>query len=292
MDASVIIVSHDCRNVLRACLTSLYHHTRGVEWEVLVVDNASRDGTPEMVAAEFPPVRLLRRKDNPGFSAACNQGMREAQGEHLLLLNPDTELRENLLPPLIEYCRGHPEVGVIAPRLVNPDGNLQMSCRRYPTRLTALFNRTSLLTRLLPDNPFSARYLMSDWDHASIADVEWLSGACMLLTRRAFRVLGGFDERFSLSFEDVDLCRRAHGAGLRVVYYPFVTVMHHIGRGGAGGSLRVIVLRHRSMWRYHRKYLGGNPLLDAATLAGVVARCGAQVGVSSAQRLLAAARRL
>jgi GT2 family glycosyltransferase len=284
MDVSVVIPSFNDRDYLRRCLRSILEHTQGIEYEVIVVDNASGDGSPEMVAAEFPQVTLLRRADNAGFAVAVNQGIRAARGDLLLLLNSDAMFTSNALPPMHHYLQAHPEVGVLGPKLLDDDGSLQLSCRRFPGFATAFFNRYSLATRLFPKNPISTRYLMTNFDHNSIAEVDWVSGACMMLPRQALDRIGLLDERYFIYIEDVDLCQRAHRAGYEVVYFPEVAVLHHIGYSTSSLPSRSIIERHRSMWHYYKKYRGGNLLLDMATAAGIGLRCALLLALNFVKR--------
>lgn len=291
MDVSFVIVSYNGRDFLRRCLTSIYEHTTGIDFEVIAVDNASRDGTPEMVASEFPQARLARRATNAGFATAVNQGIATAAGDALFLLNPDTELTGNVLPPLLAYLREHGDIGILAPKLLDADGSLQLSCRAFPGFGTALFNRYSLLTRLFPRNPLSSSYLMTNFDHSAIADVDWASAACWLLPRSAYETIGPLDEEYFWSIEDVDYCQRAHRAGLRVVYYPEVTVRHDIGRSSATLPNRTIIARHRGMWRYYRRYLHPRaPVIgygvDALVALGIVLRASAQLATHNGRRVL------
>ena len=291
MDVSIVIVSYNGRELLRHSLRSIYTHTQEVDFEVIVVDNASQDETPEMVLAEFPQVTLVRRSSNDGFARGVNQGIGLASGEAFFILNPDTELTSNLLPPMLAYQREHPTIGILAPKLLDADGSIQLSCRAFPGLNTALFNRYSLLTRLLPGNRFSKRYLMTDFDHDAIADVDWASAACWLLPRFAHEKIGPLDEGYFWSIEDVDYCRRAHRAGLRVVYFPEVSVRHHIGVSAATLASRTIRERHRGMWRYYRAYMrpdntSARLVADAVVRTGILLRCGAQLAVHNARRVL------
>jgi hypothetical protein len=290
VEASIVIVSYNGRDFLRRCLASFYHHTKGVDFEVIVVDNASTDGTPEMVVEEFPRATLVRRTENAGFARGVNQGMAVARGEAFLLLNPDTELDADILPPMLAYLRRHADIGVLAPKLLDPDGSLQLSCRAFPGFATALFNRYSLLTRLFGGNRFSRRYLMTGFDHTRTADVDWASAACWLIPRVAFEKVGPLDEGYFWSIEDVDYCQRVHRAGLRVVYFPEVAVRHHIGESAATLPGRTIRERHRGMWRYYRSYLRpqsapARALLDAAVWLGIQARCAAQLMANGLRRM-------
>ncbi len=282
---SVVIVTYNSRRVVPACLASLAAHTSRSTCEIVVVDNASSDGTAEMIAREFPWVRLVRHR-NHGLSAGINAGVEASSGEYVAVLNPDIRFDGDVVSPLAAYLRDHQDAGVVAPKLLNDDGTLQMSCRAFPGYSTAFFNRYSILTRLFPRNRMSSRYLMSNFDHSSLQDVDWVSGAALMFSRRVFDELGGWDPAFFLFNEDVDFCRRAHDAGYRVVYYPGVAVYHSIGISEST-SARLIIERHKSIWRYYRKHLRGGLLRDAVTGAGIVTRCGALLAANGVRGMIA-----
>ncbi len=291
MDVSIVIVSYNGRDLLRRCLASIYQHTQGLEYEVVVVDNASRDGTPEMVEREFPQARLVRRSSNAGFAAAVNEGVGQARGDAFFVLNPDTELDGNVFAPMLAYLREQPDIAILAPKILDDDGSLQLSCRAFPRFSTAIFNRYSLLTRVLPKNRFSSRYLMTGFDHSRIAGVDWASAACWLIPRSAYHRIGPMDEAYFWSIEDVDYCQRAHRAGLRVVYFPEVALRHHIGGSARTLPNRTTIARHRGMWRYYREYLRPSvpavrQLVDVAVLAGIALRLGAQLATRSVDRAM------
>ncbi len=279
LDLSVVIVNYNALAYVRRCLASLGEGARGLAWEAVVVDNASREPGVEALASEFANVRVLRRARNDGFAAGANAGIRAAHADAVFLLNPDTRVMPDAASTLLCYLRAHPDVGIVAPKLVNPDGSLQLSCRRFPTLWAGLFNRYSLLTRLFPGNRFSTAYLMTDWDHACARDVDWVSGAAMMAPRAALECVGGFDEGYFFAMEDVDLCRRMHDAGLRVVYLPTAVVEHRIGGSSSTVPARALIARHRGMWRYYRRYLRRNPPLDALVAGGIAARCALQLGL-------------
>jgi GT2 family glycosyltransferase len=288
-DVSVIIVTYNGRDDVRRCLTSVHDHAGDLALEVIAVDNASSDGTPDMIAAEFPHVRLVRRGTNAGFAAGVNEGIRQARGRAFFILNPDARIQGNLLPVMLAYLDAHPDIGLLAPKLVDEDGTLQLSCRSFPDYGTALFNRYSLLTRLFPSNRRSSRYLMTAFDHRAIADVDWASGACWLLPRSTVDEVGPLDETYFWSIEDVDYCQRMHRAGLRVVYYPDATVVHRIGGSSSSAPLRAVVARHRGMWRYYTKYLRPRgvltrPVFDFAVAGGIGLRCAGQLIAAAFRR--------
>jgi len=285
LDLSIVIVSYNGREHLRRCLASLAAHPPAAESEVIVVDNDSRDGSAPMVASEFPHVRLLRMPRNLGFAAGANRGAREATGEAVVLLNPDSEVEADPFAPMLAYLREHADAGIVAPRLLNPDGSLQLSCRSFPAFSVALFNRYSLLTRLFPRNRYSRQYLLSDWHHDSISEVDWVSGACLTVRRSLFEEIGLLDEGYFMYIEDVDLCQRVHRAGYGVVYLPQTSVIHHIGRSSRTLPSRSIVARHRSMWHYYKKYLRRNVLVDIAVAGGIVTRCGYLLAANQLRRV-------
>jgi GT2 family glycosyltransferase len=282
---SVVIVTHNSSRDLPACLDSLREHTTGIEYEVIVADNASTDGTVDLVEQRYPWVRLIRRRENSGLSAAINDGARAAAGEFIAVLNPDVRLEGDVLAPLAAYLREYPDVGVVAPKLLNEDGSLQLSCRAFPGYSTVVFNRYSIVTKLFPRNPLSSRYLMSDSGHATTRGVDWVSGAALMLPRRVFDEVGGWDAGFFMFNEDVDLCRRVTNAGYGVVYKPDVSLFHKIGVS-TSTSPRLVIARHRSIWRYYRKHLRGGAVRDAATAAGIAARCALLLGANAVRRLV------
>src|SRR6267378_1231540 len=254
MELSAVIVNYQSRDALRVCLTTLAAAAPGVTLETVVVDNDSRDGTPVMLEREFPAARLIANSENVGYARAVNQGIRATRGPCVLVMNPDCELKPAAARRLVEFLDQHPRAAIAAPRILNPDGSLEYSARSFPDHLTFFFNSYSLLTRLFPDNRWSRRYLLSDWDHASVRDVDWVSGACMLARREAIDQVGGMDEAFFMFNEDVDWCRRMKNAGWSVTYVPDAVCVHHIGASRRRTRARVILARHRGMIHYFHKH--------------------------------------
>ena len=283
---SVIIVTYNSRSVVGRCLDAVARYASDARVEVIVVDNASPDDTADFVASQYPRVKLVRRRTNAGLSAAINEGVAVAAGAYVLQLNPDTYMDRDVIEPLASYLSEHTDVGIVAPKLLNDDGSLQLSCRTFPGYSTAIFNRYSIITKLMPGNRFSRDYLMADFDHASTRDVDWVSGAALMFPRAIWDQVGGWDTGYFMFNEDVDFCRRVHDAGHRVVYEPQVAVYHSIGASQSTSS-KLVIERHRSMWRYYRKHLRGNSVRDALTAAGITARCVVILTVNGAKRLTA-----
>ncbi len=251
---SVIIVSWNVRDLLRACLRSLAAQTPPFPLETIVVDSGSQDGTVEMVRAEFPAVRLVARPDNVGFALGNNLGLALAQGEFLLLLNPDTELRPHALEQMIAYLQAHPEVGLLGPELLYPDGSHQSSRRRFPTLLTALFESTWF-------QPYAPRRLLThyyalDLPHDTTHEVDWVVGACLCTRRAVVAQVGGLDEGYFMYSEELDWQRRIQTAGWRIVYHPAAQVVHHVGKSSEQATTARHIRFHRAKLRYFRRHHG------------------------------------
>ncbi len=272
IDVSIVIVTFNSKAHLAACFESLRQYTQAVSYEIIAVDNASLDGTADVIKRDYPWVRLLRRRTNGGLSAAVNDGVAASEGRYVLALNPDTRVEEDSVSALAAYLQEHADAGIVAPKLLNDDGTLQLSCRAFPGYATAFFNRYSLLTRLFPNNRYSRSYLMDDFNHDETRDVDWASGAALMFARTTFDEAGGWDAGFFMFSEDVDFCRRVHDLGRRVVYLPGARVYHSIGVSRRAPA-RIVVARHRSMWRYYQKHLRRNRAIDVVTATGIAARC-------------------
>lgn len=271
---SVVLINLNTHDFLQACLASMRRQLDEPQYEIILVDNGSIDGSVDMVRREFPQVRVFPQTENLGFTKANNVGLREAHGNYLLILNSDTEVVDDALEKMCDYMDAHTDVGALGAQLLNTDRTVQLSCRRFPSFKTALFHRYSLLTRLFPNNKYSAEYLMTDTGHNQTMEVDWVSGACLLTRRATTDEVGLLDEGFFIYAEDVDWCYRIKKAGWKVVYYPDAKVLHHIGRATRKIPYKMTYERHRSMWRFYRKhYSRGIMLLDVATWLGIAARC-------------------
>jgi N-acetylglucosaminyl-diphospho-decaprenol L-rhamnosyltransferase len=263
---SVVVVHYRSLAVLPRCLEALSQQTAGLETELVVVDNDSRDGLPDWLAREHPAARAIVNPANLGYAKAVNQGIAATRGDFVLVMNPDVYLAPGALATLLGHLRDHPETALVAPQLRNPDGTIEFSARSFPGAWTFLFNRYSLLTRLWPGNRWSRGYLLSDWDRREARAVDWVSGACMMVRRSAVQEAGGMDEGFFMFNEDVDWCRRLRQAGWQVVCEPRAQAVHDVGASRGRVAAKVIVERHRGMIRYFHKHYPTNPLI--AALAG------------------------
>jgi N-acetylglucosaminyl-diphospho-decaprenol L-rhamnosyltransferase len=274
MDLSVIIVQYKTRELLLECLAALVPDLASLQSEIVVVDNCPADGAPQALAAHFPAVRVIANAENVGYGRAANQGIRATRGEFVLVMNPDCDPEPGAARTLVDYLRAHPRVAIAGPTLLGPDGAIEHSARAFPDQYAFLFNRYSLLTRLFPNNRFSRRYLLSDWDHRSEREVDWLTGAFLMVRRAAIDQVGGFDEAFFMFNEDVDWCRRMKLAGWANVYVPQARVVHHVGASKKRVAPRVIVERHRGMIHYFHKHHPTNLVLRTFADALIMVRAG------------------
>jgi N-acetylglucosaminyl-diphospho-decaprenol L-rhamnosyltransferase len=274
MRLSAIIVNYHSLDPLLGSLPALEADAAGLEHEVVIVDNSPDDGTGAAIRSRHPAVRWIANDANVGFARAVNRGIEASTGEFILVLNPDCELYAGALAALITHMDSHPRCAIAGPLLEYPDGRLQYSARRYPGAASLLFNRYSLLTRLFPGNAWSRRYLMTDWDHRSGRDVDWLSGACLLVRRAAVDQVGALDPAFFMFNEDVDWCRRMNLAGWSVTFVPEARAMHRVGASRRRVDPKVILERHRGMIHYHRKHHPSGPVTESLVWAVVMARAG------------------
>ena len=250
---AIVIVNYRSYPELHGCLASLERGTAAVQ--TIVVDQQSDPAGAASIAERFPHVLLVRMDRNTGFAAGVNRGAREARAPYLLLLNPDTVVEPDLCEWLPDWMDAHRDVGVAAPRLQNEDGSIQASARRFPDYTTAIAGRSSWLTRALPGNALSRRNLPGlDAASGSVMDVDWVSGACMMIRRDVFDAVGGMDEGFFLYWEDADFCRRASRAGWRTVYCPTLGAIHTGGRSSRHASDASLLAFHRSAFRLFWKH--------------------------------------
>jgi N-acetylglucosaminyl-diphospho-decaprenol L-rhamnosyltransferase len=245
-DVSAIVVTHNAAAWIERCLESL----AGTGAEVIVVDNASADGTADLVRAKFPDARVVEQ-ENLGFGAGNNAGMRAAAGRYFMLLNPDAWLTDGALAQLVAFADEHPEAAVVGPRLLNPDGSLQRSVRGYPSPWR-IATEYFFLRKLGPRTHALNAFFGEQFDHESVREAEYVFGACMLVRREAVDAVGGFDEDFFLMSEEVDWCYRFRQAGWKVLFYPGAEVFHVIGASLNPRQFHAIVRGHLQFLRKHR----------------------------------------
>jgi hypothetical protein len=275
---SIITVNYASWPYTLRCIDSLYG-TGYEDFEVVIVDNDQERTPPEITH----PVRLIRSPENVGFARACNRGLLASSGEYIVLINPDTLVEKDFFESLEEFLDQDPGAGVAGPRIVDGEGNLQLSARKELSLVSGLLGRTSLLTRLFPKNPLVRRLFPATQKLSGPTVVDWVSGACMIIRRQTIEQIGPMDERFFMYFEDADLCRRAREAGWLVYYLPQVEVLHHTG-ASSRSKPRAVWNLHKSAFLYHRKHGSRGPLHLYSLLValGLFARALAKLVASAA----------
>jgi len=252
-DLSIIIVSWNVCELLQNCLRSVLAQNE-LRLQIIVVDSASTDGSPEMIAEQFPQVELVACQENVGFPGGNNLGLERANGRFILLLNPDTVVCNDALTKMVAYLEQNPRVGVVGPQLLNADGSVQSSRRRFPTLRTAFFESTWL-------QPYAPQAVLDDYFVLDVGDgetavVDWVMGACLMTRQEVVAQVGGLDEKYFMYSEELDYCRRVHEAGWQVVYYPQAQVTHLSGKSSEQAVTQRHINFNRAKLRYFRKYHG------------------------------------
>jgi GT2 family glycosyltransferase len=252
----IVIVNYRSYDELTRCLAALEPSRMDIG-HVAVIDHESDLTAASRISATFPHVQLVERSTNEGFATGVNLGARLTDAPFLLLLNPDCVADGQAIARMVQYAESRPDAAVIGPRILNADGSVQGSARRFPGITTAIAGRSSWLTRRFPKNPLSRRNLPALDGRTMPLDVDWVSGACMLVRRAAFEQVRGMDERFFLYWEDADLCRRLAEKRWRTVYFPDATIVHAGGRSSIHAYRESLAAFHRSAFFLFRKHAKG-----------------------------------
>jgi len=260
IDISIIIVSWNTKKYLEECLNSLRTISGNLSTEIIVVDNASADGTPEMVRTQFPDVKLIESGANLGFAKGNNLGIQKATGRYLCLINSDVNVPPDCLSTMHSYMEQQPTIGVTGPAMLRTDGKVHRSGMRFPTLWTVAL-RALYLDSIFDGVKFFGGFLMKDFRFDRITDIEVLDGWFWMVRREALIQVGTLDERFFMYAEDVDWCKRFHMARWRVVFYPTARALHYCGASSANAPSRFTVEMQRANLQYWKKYHGRVSLL-------------------------------
>lgn len=254
---SIIIVNWNVKHLLSACIKSIYQYYSTDNFEIIVIDNHSSDGSIKYISDRYSKIKLFENKKNLGFARANNQGICQSDSRYLLLLNSDTLWIDDSLHRMIEFMEKNPKVGAIGPRLLNSDRqSIQYWCaRRLPHPIDS-FLEFSKLNLLFPDSNLSRRHLISDWDHKSDRKVECLSGACMLIRRETIQEVGLLDEGYPLYFEDTDLCHRIGSRQWELYYYAKAQLVHFGQQSSMQNHGPATIKSVKGIYRYYHKFYG------------------------------------
>lgn len=251
----IIIVNYNSTKELLRCLKSLLDGSQDMPLRVQVHDNASKKDDVDRLKRAFPQILLIKNKRNLGFAKAVNNGLKQSSAPYILILNPDTIVQPGFISTAIGYMEDHPEVGILGPKIFDHDGSIQGSARAFPNLLTALFGRKSILSKIFPKNPITRENILTDRsDGMTPMEVDWVSGACMLVRREAVNQAGFLDEVFFMYWEDADWCRRIWQKGWKVIYFPSVSVTHFVGVSSETNIFRSVFEFHRSIFRLFDKH--------------------------------------
>ena len=257
----LIIVNYKSTDFLHTCLSSVYGNLNGTKVNVHVLDNGSNDHV-HLIKSSFPETILTINNHNLGFSKAVNKIIKKTSSPYIVILNPDTTVFDDFFESVIAFMEKNSDVGILGPKLIDPDHCIQGSARAFPTFSSAFFGRRSLMTRIFPNNRFTCANILSNKsDGKTPMEVDWVSGACMVVKRQALNDVGLLDERFFLYWEDVDWCKRMWDKGWKVTYYPPATIQHAVGGSSEHNLIRSIFEFHKSAYCYFVKYFKSPKLL-------------------------------
>lgn len=260
MELSIIVTNYRNPELLRICLDSIRKNVADLAYELIVTDSATQEDTEMMMREVYPEVKFFSFVDNVGFQALIKKGIEQSKGRYLLLLNGDIIVTPGSVEKMLAFIKDDAKIGMVGPKLLNFDGSLQYSCSRFYHPITIVYRRT-----FLGKLPFAKRhldwFLMKDYDHKSVKDVDWLMGSSLLVTRSAVKKVGFMDPGYFMYMEDVDWCRRFWENGFRVVFYPDAVMHHYHGRGSAKGGVIRSLLMNKYTWihifsaiRYFKKF--------------------------------------
>ena len=246
---SILVVNWNTETLLRNCLKSIYNDPNSSEWEVIVVDNNSDDGSVVMLERDFPDVVRVVSNENTGFVQGNYLALEKARADYLLLLNTDTEVEVGALGPLLEFMTDNPQAGAVGPKLLNRDGSLQLSCGISPSLATEFTNKM-LLHNLFPF------FKLGRWDHAEIREVGWVTGACLMMRREVVAEMGFLDPALYMFYEDLEWCLRIGRKGWKVFYYPTSRVLHLGGQSTRQNLAEMLIISQQSLYYLFAKHFG------------------------------------
>jgi len=255
MEISIIINNYKTKGLLKQCLKGIYLYPPRVEFEVIVVDNNSQDGSIEMVQNKFPQVKLIKSSKNLGYHKGNNLGLKNSTGQYILILNTDIAFLDQTIDKMYQFMQAHQEVALVGPKLKNPDGSIQMSCLRFPSKFVPIYRRTFLGNFSFAKAEID-HYLMQDFDHQTTKEVDWILGACIMVRKSAIDRVGPMDESLFLYFGDVAWCQKFHEFNYQVYYFAEANIVHYHKRESAqSGIFSAVFWIHILDWlRYLKKY--------------------------------------
>ncbi|HRN27753.1 MAG: glycosyltransferase [Ignavibacteriaceae bacterium] len=272
MDLSIIIVNYNVKEFLQNLIHSIEKASLNLTKEILIVDNASDDGSVEFIKEKFPQIKLIANQKNLGFGKANNIGLKQANGKYILLINPDTLVAEDTFEKMIKFFESNSEAGLAGCKILNPDGSLQLACRRsFPGPWTS-FTKVTGLSNLFPNSKIFARYNLTYLDENKTYEVDAISGSFMMMRKEVYEKVGGFDEQFFMYGEDLDLCYRIQKSGFKVYYVHSTQIIHYKGESTKRSSLDETKVFYNAMHLFVKKHLSSSLLIGFILRSAIAVR--------------------
>ena len=260
MDLSIIIVNYNVKEFLQNLIHSIVKASHNLTKEIIVVDNASEDGSTELLKQKFPAIKLIENKSNLGFGKANNQALKIAKGNFILLINPDSVVSEDTFEHLINFFKDNPDAGLLGCKILNPDGTLQLACRRsFPGPWTS-FCKVTGLSNIFPKSKLFARYNLTYLDENQTYEVDAISGSFMMMRREVYEKVGGFDEQFFMYGEDLDFCYRIKESGFKIYYVHSANIIHYKGESTKRSNIDETKLFYDAMNVFVKKHFSSSYL--------------------------------
>jgi hypothetical protein len=267
MRLSIIIVNYNVKDLLKKCLQSIEQTVKPIEYEVIVIDNCSVDGSVALIKADFPQVKIIENHENRGFAAANNQGINCSHGDYILLLNPDTIVLSNSVERMLEFIENHQQAGIVGCKILNPDGSLQSSCRNFPS-LALIFFESMGLHRFFSLSKYFVKSYLRNWAHNEIRMVDSVKGACMMVRRTAIEEVGLLDENYFLYDEEVDWCKRMQEKAWDTFFIPDAQIIHYGEQSTKQEALKNMIQSYRARQQYFQKFYGKITAFTSKTIFG------------------------
>lgn len=272
LDLSIIIVNYNVKEFALNLLASINKALKNISAEIILVDNASDDGSVELLGEKYPDVKIIVNKNNAGFGAANNQALEIAKGKYFLLINPDTIVKEDTFTKMIEFFEANPQAGIAGCKVLNPDGTLQLACRRgFPGPWTS-FTKVMGLSTLFPKSRLFAKYNLTYLDEKQTYEVDAVSGAFLMMRKSVYEKIGGFDKQFFMYGEDLDLCYRTQQAGWKVYYVHSTEIIHYKGESTKRSSIDETKIFYDAMHLFVRKHFSSSFLIEAILQTAILFR--------------------
>jgi len=271
-EIDIIIVNYNSTDYLLKCIDSIFENKEDLKLNLFVVDNYSKD-RPERILETYPVIHYIAHGQNIGFSKAVNKALKICKAQWVFLINPDTIVRKYFFSTILSYLNDCPEVGILGPKILNPDLSVQGSARAFPNAFTALFGRTSILSKVFPGNRVTLKNIITlQQNHDEVLKVDWVSGGCMVVNQSAIRSVGLLDEQFFMYWEDADWCRRMREKNFEVIYFPKASIIHIGGQSSNSNFIRSRYEFHKSCYKLYFKYAPYNFFIKPVALFGLAVR--------------------